>query len=67
MIAKANRNARIAAACFAKDSGSRVGAIRRARQGAFEILPCDRGNGLENRSIEKKVRMVATVNYELER
>lgn len=67
MIAKATRNARVAAARFAKDSGSRVGAIRRARQGVFQILPRDRGNGPENRSIEKTVRIVATVNYELER
>jgi hypothetical protein len=44
-----------------------VGAIRRTRQGVFEILPRDRGNCFENRSIEKTVLMVATVNYELER
>lgn len=67
MIAKATRNARVAAARFAKDSGSRVGDIRRARQGVFQILPRDRGNGPENRSIEKTIRIVATVNYELAR
>lgn len=67
MIAKATRNARVAAARFAKDSGSRVGEIRRASQGVFQILPRDRGNGPENRSIEKTVRIVATINYELAR
>ena len=66
MIAEATRNARAAAARFAQDSGSRVGGIRYASQGLFQILPRDRGTGPETGAIEKTVRVVTTVNYALE-
>lgn len=66
MIAEATRNARAAAARFAQDSGSRVGGIRYASQGLFQILPRDRGTGPESSAIEKTVRVVTTVNYALE-
>ena len=66
MIAEATRNARAAAARFAADSGSRVGGIRRANQGVFQILPRDRSGNGERGSIEKTVRVVTTVHYALE-
>jgi hypothetical protein len=64
MIAEATRNAREAAEQFAKDSGARIGGIRRANQGLFEILPRDRAPQLtEETQVEKTVRVVSTVDY----
>ena len=65
MIAEATRNARAAAARFAEDSGSRVGAIRRASQGVFQILARTEGAG-ESGEIDKTVRIVTTVTYGLD-
>jgi len=74
MIAEATKNARKAAEQFAADSGSRVGKIRRAYQGVFSIeardgasLPSPDGYmGDANLSaINKKVRVVSTVDYYL--
>jgi len=64
MIAAATQDARNAAAQFANDSGSRVGSIRNASQGVFQIL----APGAERddpESIRKIVRVVTTVDYEL--
>jgi hypothetical protein len=67
MIAEATASAREAAAQFAKDSGSRLGAIRTANQGVFQILPRDRVPGvMEESQINKTVRVVTTVEYALE-
>ncbi len=67
MIAEATARAREGAEQFARDSGSRVGAIRRANQGTFEILPRDRVPGAsEDNQLEKTVRVVSTVDYLLE-
>jgi hypothetical protein len=67
MIAEATARAREAAEQFARDSGSRVGAIRRANQGTFEILPRDRVPGAsEDVQRAKTVRVVSTVEYLLE-
>jgi len=64
MIAEATSNARRAAVQFAKDSGSRIGAIRRANQGVFVILPRDRAPGINEESQrDKTVRVVSTVDY----
>jgi hypothetical protein len=64
MIAEATRNARAAAEQFAKDAGAKIGGIRRANQGVFEILPRDRAPQItEETQIEKTVRVVATVEY----
>jgi len=66
MIAEATRNARQAGEQFAKDSGSKLGKIRRAYQGTFEILPRDRAPGImENIQLSKTVRVVSTVDYYL--
>lgn len=66
MIAEATRNARDAAQQFARDSGSRLGGILRANQGVFEILPRDKAPMLQqDKQIDKTVRVVATLEYEL--
>ena len=67
MIAEATANARLAAEQFAKDSGSRVGGIRKASQGVFEILPRDRTPGvMEWMQPQKTVRVVSTIEYYLQ-
>ncbi len=58
MIADATKNAREAAEQFARDSGARVGDIRRASQGLFTIDDRDKGS-----PDHKKVRVVTTVEY----
>ncbi len=66
MIAEATRNARAAAEQFARDSGSKLGGVRRANQGVFEILPRDKAPMLQqDKQVEKTVRVVATLEYEL--
>lgn len=66
MVAMATRNARKAAQEFASDSGSKVGKIRRANQGVFQILSSNafshRGTTAE---MLKKIRVVTTITYEL--
>jgi hypothetical protein len=67
MIAAATANAREAAEQFARDSGSRLGGIRRANQGVFQILPRDQAPGIgEADQVFKTVRVVATLEYALE-
>lgn len=67
MIAEATRNARAAAAQFARDSGSTLGGIRQANQGVFEILARDKAPMLqEQHQVNKTVRVVATLDYVLE-
>lgn len=66
MIAEATRSARAAAEQFAADSGSRIGGIRTANQGLFQIQPRDAAPGeMESRQINKTVRVVSTVEYRL--
>jgi hypothetical protein len=66
MIAEATKNARAAAEQFARDSGSRLGGIRRANQGVFEILPRDKAPMLQaDKQVNKTVRVVATLDYRL--
>src|SRR3546814_3172576 len=67
MIAEATANARAGAEQFAADSGSRVGAIRRANQGVFQILARDDIPGVqEGKEIHKTLRVVSTLEYLLE-
>ena len=60
MIAESLENARVAADEFAKNSHSRIGKMRTASQGVFEIDDLD-----ENTPQVKKVRVVTTVEYYL--
>lgn len=64
MLAEANASARKAAEQFAKESRSKVGGIRRASQGIFEILPRDQAPGImEGSQLQKTLRVVSTVDY----
>ena len=66
MIAEATARAREAAQQFAADAHSRLGGIRQASQGLFEILPRDQAPGIQEGSeIAKTVRVVTTVEYTL--
>jgi hypothetical protein len=67
MIAEATQNARAAAEQFAADSGSRLGGIRHANQGLFQILPRDPVAGIsEEKQTDKIVRVVSTIDYLLQ-
>ncbi|MAE52210.1 MAG: SIMPL domain-containing protein [Micavibrio sp.] len=64
MIAQATKSAREAAEQFAADSGARIGGIRSAYQGMFQILPRDSNNSYQERqSRYKTVRVVSTINF----
>jgi hypothetical protein len=68
MLAQATKSARALAQQFATDSNSHLGAIRRASEGVFQVLTRDGEvpNPAEERSsIEKKLRLVSTVDYYL--
>ncbi|HLW71280.1 MAG TPA: SIMPL domain-containing protein [Candidatus Binataceae bacterium] len=69
MLADATRSARAVAEQFAADSNSRLGLLRRAGQGVFEISGRDASGdsvaGDEQGSLEKKVRIVSTIDYYL--
>ena len=67
MIADATKNARESAEKFAADSHSKLGGIRHASQGVFEILPRDRAPGIaEEGQLEKTLRVVTTVEWSLD-
>lgn len=61
MVEEATKNARSTAEKFAKDSKSKVGKINSAYQGIFEISDRD-----ENTPYIKNVRVVITMDYQLE-
>ncbi len=66
MIAEATRNARAAADQFAQDSGARLGGIRRATQGVFEILPRNPAPGMmQEGQFQKTLRVVSTIEFYL--
>lgn len=66
MIAEATKNARAAAQQFARDSDSKLGGIVHASQGVFQILPRDKAPMLQqDKQIDKTVRVVSTLDYEL--
>jgi len=76
MMAEATKNARAAANQFAQDSGSKIGAIRKASQGLFSVNERDRAAGQadggehyyyqQSSDINKRVRVVLTIDYFLE-
>jgi hypothetical protein len=68
MLEESTANAREAGQQFADHSGAQLGRIRDANQGVFEILPRDDVPGESEASqIFKRVRVVSTVTYQLER
>lgn len=71
MLAEATQSARLVAEQFAKDSDSQIGNIRRASQGQFQIMSRDSdeaGNSQQQlSSIYKKIRLVTTVDYYLQK
>lgn len=64
MLKEAARNAKIAASEFAENAGVRVGRIRTARQGVFEVRDVGSSSG-DTRKLEKDVRVVITVDFYL--
>ena len=64
MIAEATASARSGAEQFAKDSGAPLGPIKQATQGLFENLAREDVDS-ESTSLDKRVRVVATVTYQL--
>lgn len=68
MLAQATKSARVLAQQFAADSNSHLGAIRRANEGVFQVLSRDGevpDPAEERSSIEKKLRLVSSVDYYL--
>ena len=67
MISEATKNARKAAKEFAKNSDQKVGGIKYASQGIFQILPRDKTYTLpESQQKNKTVRVVSTIQFYLE-
>lgn len=67
MIAEATKNAREAAKEFAQHSGQKVGGIKYASQGIFQILPRDQTYAIsEPQQRNKTVRVVSTIQFYLE-
>jgi hypothetical protein len=73
MLAEATKSARLVAQQFANDSGTKLGSIQRANQGVFQIMGRDTStmsadwntNQSALGSIDKKVRLVTTIDYQL--
>ncbi len=64
MLAEAVKKARKSAEQFAADSGQKVGSIKRAYQGQFEILPRDPVAFVsEQNQRYKRVRVVSTIDF----
>ena len=67
MIGEATARAREAASQFARDADAKLGGIRQANQGVFEILARDPAQGISEESqVMKRVRVVTTVEYILD-
>lgn len=73
MMADATKSARTVADQFAKDTATHLGGIQRASQGVFQVMGRDTStmssdwNSNQNAmgSIDKKVRLVTTIDYQL--
>lgn len=66
MIAEATKSAREGAQKFAEDSGAKVGNIKNAYQGLFQIMARDDDTMQESSAINKRVRVVTSVEYYLQ-
>jgi len=74
MLEEANKSARRAAEQFALNSGSKLGKIKHASQGVFQILSADTANTQQGysqdmeqeSSTNKTIRIVSSVDYFLE-
>ena len=67
MIAEATAAARESAQQFARDAEAKLGSLRRANQGVFQILARDQAPGVsEQQQLVKTVRVVSTFDYYLE-
>jgi hypothetical protein len=73
LIGAATENAKARAEEFAKHGGIEVGPMRDASQGAFYILPAgastdvgDYGGAYDKGTIDKKARVVVTIQYSIE-
>ncbi|MCA9404441.1 MAG: SIMPL domain-containing protein [Candidatus Omnitrophica bacterium] len=66
MLREATKNARLAANEFAANAGVKVGGIRSARQGGFNIRDAGEEYG-DTRKIDKMVRVVTTIDFYLEK
>jgi len=66
MLAEATKEAKAAANEFAINSNSKVGKIKRANQGVFQILPGNQTNENEVFFPEKIIRVVSTIDYYLD-
>lgn len=64
LVSRATGEAYKAAEQFAKDSGAKVGGIKRASQGSVQVLGRDSFMG-ESEQINKVLRVVTTVDYDL--
>lgn len=65
MLKEATKNARIAATTFAENVGARVGGIKSAAQGRFNIRDAGEEYG-DRGKIEKDIRVVTTVSFYIE-
>ena len=73
LIGAATQNAKVRAGEFAKHGGVEVGPMRAASQGSFYILPAgaetdvnDYGGAYDKSTIDKKARVVVTIEYAIE-
>lgn len=64
LVSRATAEAYKAAEQFAKDSGAKVGGIKRATQGSVQVLGRDSFMG-ESEQVNKVLRVVTTVDYDL--
>ena len=62
MLEEATKNARLAATQFAADANVRVGGIRSAKQGSFEIQDVGQSYS-DNQKMEKDVRVVTSITF----
>lgn len=68
MLAQATKSARALAQQFAADSSSHLGGVRRAAEGVFQVMSRDgeaSDPAEERAAIEKKLRLVTTIDYYL--